>query len=67
MVNFIMVHTFSPYTAILARPWIHAIRVMPFTMHLKMKFPIEQGIVVVKGDQNVARQCLVVVIIHKIK
>ena len=28
-VNFIVVNTFSPYTAILGWPWIHAIEVVP--------------------------------------
>lgn len=26
MINFIMVNAFSPYTTILSRPWIHALR-----------------------------------------
>ena len=67
MVNFIVVNAFSPYTAILARPWIHAMCVVPSMLHVNVKFPIEQGIVVVKGDQKAARQCLVAVINHEIK
>lgn len=31
--NFIMVNAFSPYTAILGRPWIHAMEVIPLTLH----------------------------------
>ena len=37
------------------------------TFHLKVEFPTEHGIVMVKGDQNVARQCLVAAINHEIK
>ena len=59
MVTFIVVRSFSPYTAILGRPWIHAMRAVPSTLHVKIKFPIEYGVTVVRGNQQVARQCLV--------
>ncbi|XP_030923011.1 uncharacterized protein LOC115949885 [Quercus lobata] len=39
-VNFIVVEAYSPYTAILARPWLHAIRAVSSTLHLKVKYPI---------------------------
>lgn len=41
MVAFIVVNSFSPYTAILGRPWIHTIGAVPSTLHIKIKFPIE--------------------------
>ena len=50
MVNFIVVNGFSPYTSILGRPWM----AVPSTLHMKVKFPIEVGVVVVRGDQQVA-------------
>ena len=59
MVTFIVVRSFFPYTMILGRPWIHAIGVVSSTLHVKVKFPTEQGIAVVRGNQQVARQCLV--------
>ena len=59
MVTFIVVRSFSPYTAILGRSWIHAMKAVPFTLHVKVKFPTEHGVVVVRGNQQVARQCLV--------
>ena len=40
-VNFIMVEAYSPYTAILVRPWLHAMRAMSSTLHLKVKYPIQ--------------------------
>ena len=67
MVNLIVVNAFSLHKAILARPWIHTMCVVPSMLHVNVKFPIEQGIVVVKGDQKAARQCLVAVINHEIK
>ena len=50
MMNFIVVNAFSSYMAILGQPWIHAIRPVPSTLHVKVKFSIEDGIAVVKGD-----------------
>ena len=59
IVTFIVVNMFSPYTAILGRPWIHAMGAIPSTLHMKVKFHTERGIATVRGNQNVARQCLV--------
>ena len=59
IVTFIVVRLFSPYTAILGRPWIHAMKAVPSTLHVKVKFPTEYGVAMVRGNQQVARQCLV--------
>ena len=37
-VNFIVVEAFSLYTAILARPWLHAVGAVSSTLHLKVKY-----------------------------
>ena len=66
-VNFIVVNAFSPYIAILGRPWIHAMGIVSSMLHQKIKFPVENGVVVVRADQKVARQCLVATINHEIK
>lgn len=65
MVNFIVVHIFSPCTEILAWLWIHAMGAVMSTLHLKVKFLTKQGIIMVRRDQNVARQCLIVAITHE--
>ena len=62
IVTFIVVRSFSPYTTILGRPWIYAMKAVPSTLHMKVKFPIEYGVAVVRGNQQVARQCLVAVV-----
>ena len=62
MVTFIVVSSFSPYTAILGRPWIHAMGAILSTLDVKVKFPTKQGVAVVRGSQKVARQCLVVAV-----
>ena len=50
MVTFIVVNSFSPYTAILGRPWIHAMGAIPSTLHVKVKFCTEQGVAIVQGS-----------------
>ena len=65
MVTFIAVNSFSSYMAILGWPWIHAMGVVPSTLHVKVKFPTERGVVVVRGSQQVARQCLVAAVDKK--
>ena len=61
-VTFIVFTSYSPYTAILGRPWIHAMGAVLSTLHVKVKFCTEQGIAIVRGNQQVARQCLVAVV-----
>jgi len=41
IVAFIVVASFSSYTTILGRPWIHAMGVVPSTLYVKVKFRIE--------------------------
>ena len=50
MVTFIVVNSFSPYTVILGKPWIHAMGAVLSTLHVKVKFPIEQGVAIVRGS-----------------
>ena len=40
---------------------------VPSTPHVKVKFCIEQGIAIVRGSQQVAKQCLVVTVNWEIK
>nr|XP_023894714.1 uncharacterized protein LOC112006640 [Quercus suber] len=62
VVTFIVVASYSPYTAILGRPWIHGMGAVPSTLHVRIKFPSEHGVIVVKGSQQTARQCLVALV-----
>ena len=59
IVTFIVVNSFPQYTAILERPWIHAMGAIPSTLHMKVKFRTERGVAIVRGNQKVAWQCLV--------
>ena len=40
-VDFIVVDAYSPYTAIVARPWLHALGAISSTLHQKVKYPLE--------------------------
>ena len=37
-------------------------RVVSSTLHVKIKFPTEQGVTVIRGNQQAARQCLISVV-----
>ena len=64
-VDFIMVDTFSPYTAIVARPWLHTLGAVASTLHQKVKFPSEGRVLEIRGCQATARECLVATISHQ--
>ena len=61
-VDFIVVDAYSPYTIIVARPWLHALGVVSSTLHQKVKYPLEGRVKEVIGNQAMARQCMVSVI-----
>ena len=64
--DFIMVDTFLPYTAILAKPWLYAIRAISSTLHVKVKYPTNEGVAKLVGCQSMARQCMVAAISHRV-
>ena len=64
-VDFIVVDSYSPYTAIVARPWIHTLEAVSSTLHQKIKYLFEGQIEKILGDQTMARQCMVAAIRHK--
>ena len=66
-VDFIVVDLYSPYTAIMARPWLHALGAISSTLHQKVKYPFEGLVKEILGNQSVARQCIVAAILHKPK
>ena len=64
-VNFIVVDAYSPYTAIVAKPWLHILGAVSSTLHQKVKYPSEGQIKEILGDQSLATQCMVAAIQHK--
>ena len=63
--DFIVVDAYSPYTAIVARPWLYTLGVVSSTLHLKVKYPSGGRIEELVGNQSMARQCLVSAILHQ--
>ena len=64
-VDFIVVDAYSPYTAIVARPWLYALDVVSFTLHQKVKYPSNGQVKEILGNQSMARQCIVAAILHR--
>ena len=63
-VDFIVVDAYSPYTAILARPWLHALGAVSSTLHVKVKFPSRDSVEEILGSQSVARQYISAAVLH---
>ena len=61
-VDFIVVDEYSPYTAIVARPWLHTLGAVSSTLHQKIKYPSGGKIEEILGDQTMARQCMIAAI-----
>ena len=66
-VDFIVVDAYSPYTTIVAKPWLHTLGAVSSTLHQKVKYPSDGQIKEILGDQALARQCIVAAIQHKPK
>ena len=61
-VDFIVVDAYSPYTAIVARPWLHTLGAISSTLHQKIKYPSGGKVEEILGDQTMARQCMIAAI-----
>ena len=66
-VNFIVVDAFSPYTAIIGKPWLHTLGAVSSTLYQKVKYPSGDQVLEIVGSQSMARQCLVAAIQHKLE
>ena len=64
-VDFIVVDAYSPYMAIVARPWLHALRAIFSTLHQNVKYPSDGQVKEIVGRQSMARQCMVAAILHR--
>ena len=54
-VDFIVVDAYSPYTAIVAKLWLHTLRAVSSTLHQKVKYPSDGQIKEILGDQAMTR------------
>ncbi|XP_070029430.1 uncharacterized protein [Nicotiana sylvestris] len=48
------------YDTLLERPWIHNMRAVSSTLHQMMKFPTEEGVRTVYGEQHAAKEMFAV-------
>ena len=64
-VDFIVVDVFSPYTAIMGRPWLHSLGAVSSTLHQKVKYPSGGQVLEIVGSQSITRQCFIAAIQHK--
>ena len=55
--RFLIVDAPSAYNMLLGRPSLNAIKAIPSTYHMIIKFPTIHGVGMVRGDQRVAREC----------
>ena len=65
-VNFIVVDTYSPYTAIIDRPWLYTLGAVASSLHQKVKFPLRDQVLEIRGCQSTARHCVVAAISHRL-
>ena len=65
-VNFIVVDTYSLYTTIVGRPWLHTLGAVASSLHQKVKFPSGDQILEIRSCQPMARQCMVAVVSHRL-
>ena len=54
-VDFIVVDAYSPYTAIIARPWLHTLGAVSLTLHQKVKYSSRDRIEELVESQSMAR------------
>ena len=64
-VDFIVVDAYFPYTAIVAKPWLHTLGAVYSTLPQKVKYSSDGQIKEILKDQSLARQCMVATIQHK--
>ena len=60
--EFLVVDVPSPYTAIMGRRWLHKLKAVPSSLHQKLRFPTNFGIMEIKSDQVASKQCIMATI-----
>ncbi|KAL0689610.1 hypothetical protein Bca4012_089288 [Brassica carinata] len=58
IVDFAVVDHPAIYNVIMGTPWLNAMKAVPSTFHLSVKFPTQSGIVAIWGCQKQSRLCL---------
>ena len=53
-VDFIMVYSYFPYTAIVVKHWLYALGAVSSTLHQKVKYPSKGLIKEILGNKSIA-------------
>ncbi|XP_038699644.1 uncharacterized protein LOC119996936 [Tripterygium wilfordii] len=56
-VDFLVIDLPSTYNAILGRIWLHLLEAVPSSYHQMLKFPYEDKVVEITGDQAATKEC----------
>ena len=64
-IKFLIVDAPLAYNMLLGRPSLNVIKAIPFSYHMFVKFLMENGVGMVRGDQRVARECYLTSMKHK--
>ena len=59
-VKFVVIDKPAIYNAILGTPWLHQMQAIPSTYHQCVKFPTQNGVFTLRGNQQVARTCFLI-------
>ena len=65
-IKFLIVEAPSSYNMLLGRPSLKAIRAISSAYHMVVKFPTENGLGMVRGDQRIARECYLALMKQKV-
>ena len=57
IVNFTVVYHPTIYNMIMGIPWLNAMKAVPFTYHLGIKFLTQSGVAAIWGSQKQSRLC----------
>nr|GEX91774.1 reverse transcriptase domain-containing protein [Tanacetum cinerariifolium] len=60
-INFMIVRSLSPYNGIIGRPGIKEIQAVPSTAHGMLKFPVDEGIIIVCSTILIPAECTTVI------
>ena len=61
-VTFLVVNCSSAYNTILGRPTLNLWKAITSTYHLMIKFPIDDGMGELRGNQVAARECYIAIL-----
>ena len=60
--EFLVVNVPSLYTTIMGQRWLHKLKAVPSSLHQKLYFPTDFGIIKIKGDQIASKQYIMAAI-----